>query len=148
MGRLGSKSDYVVRYAPHDLSYLMVQDPRTNSYLRVPCIEDPQKYQFITDYQHSLILKFCAASRKKGTKATDLYEGRKRLIENTRQLLESKSMRMRKTAVRAGSMPDIENPEERKVQVQPPPMSTVEQFVMEIAAFDLEGEDFEVEFAN
>lgn len=148
MGRMGSKVEYVVRYAPHDLSYLMVEDPRTNSYLRVPCIEDPQKYQFITDYQHSLILKFCAASRKKGTKAIDLYEGRKRLIENTKQQLESKSMRMRKAAVRAGAIPEIENPEEKKAKMQPPPMSKIERFVMEIADYELEGEDFEFEFTN
>jgi hypothetical protein len=148
MGRIGSKADYVVRYAPHDLSYLMVQDPGTNSYLRVPCIEDPQKYKFITDYQQSLILKFCAASKKKGSKAIDLYEGRKRLIENTKQQLNSKSMRLRKTAVRAGWMPDIENPDEKKAPMQPPPMSKVEEFVMEIAAHELEGEDFEFELAN
>ena len=147
MGRLGSKVDYVVRYAPHDLSYLMVEDPRNNSYLRVPCIEDPQKYQFITDYQQSLILKFCAASRTKGTKAIDLYEGRKRLIENTKQLLESKSMTMRKKGFRAGCAPDIENTEVKKAKT-PPPMSPVEKFVMEIAAHELEGEDFEFELDN
>lgn len=147
MQRIGAKADYVVRYAPHDLSYLMVEDPRTDSYLRVPCIEDPQKYQHITDFQQSLILKFCAASRKKGTKAIDLYEGRKRLIENTKQQLESKSMRMRKAAKRTGEMPDIENPEVKKSTVQPPPMSGVEKFVNEIDEYELE-EDFEVEFAN
>ncbi len=146
--RLGPKADYLVRYAPHDLSYLFVQDPRTNSYLKVPCIEDPQKYQFVTDFQQTLILKFCAESRKNGTKAIDLYEGRKRLIENTRQLLESKSMLKRKAAVRAGELQNIENPEKSKVSIQPPPMSQVEKFVMEISAHELDDSDFEIEFTN
>ena len=145
---LGSKFDYVVRYAPHDLSYLFVQNPRTKSYLKVPCIEDPQKYQFITDYQQSLILKFSAASRKKGTKAIDLYEGRTRIIENTRQLLESKSMLKRKAAVRTGELRNIENPEASKVKMQPPPISQLEKFVMEIAAHELDDSDFEIEFTN
>ena len=148
MGRLGSKADYVVRYAPHDLSYLMVEDPRTRSYLRVPCIEEPQKYMHITNYQQSLILKFCAASKKKGTKAIDLYEGRKRLIENTKQCLESKSMRKRKKGFRAGTPADIENPELKTATTSPPPTSLVEKFVMEIDAHELEGEDFEFEIAN
>jgi len=147
-GQIGSKADYVVRFSPNDLSYILVEDPRTNSYMRVPCIEDPQKYQYITDFQQSLILKFCAASRKNGTKAIDLYEGRKRLIENTKQQLESKSMRMRKAAVRTGSMPDIENPEVTKATTQSRPMSNIEKFVNEIDEYELEGEDYEVEFAN
>jgi hypothetical protein len=148
MGRLGATVEFVVRYAPHDLSYLMVEDPRTNSYLRVPCIEEPQKYQFITDFQQSLIMKFCAASKKRGTKAIDLYEGRKRLIENTRQCLESKSMRMRKKGVRAGTPPDIENPELKKAKTPSPPTSLIEKLVMEIDAHELDSEDFEFDFAK
>jgi len=142
------KDAYVVRYAPHDLSYLFVQEPQTDNYLRVPCIEDPKKYEFITDYQQSLILKFCYASRKNGTKAIDLYEGRKGLIESTRQNLNSKSMRKRKVAVRTGDLQHIESPLKSKLRIQPPPISSVERFVNEIASFELEDEEYEVAFAN
>ena len=146
--KLGSKAEIMVRYAPHDLSYLMVQDLRNQSYLRVPCIEEPAKYQFITDYQQSLILKFRKASRRTGSKPIDLYEARKRLIENTKQLLESKSMRNRKQAVRTGSLPEVEDVLEKQKKAPPAPMSDLEKFVTEIEEYELQAEDFEVEFTN
>jgi hypothetical protein len=148
MKGIGSRFDYVLRYKPNDLSYLMVQNPRTNAYLRVPCIEDPRKYEFITDYQQSLILKYRAASKKNGTKQIDLYEARQSLIDNTRQLAVANSMQKRKAAKRTGDLPEVKEFMERKKDHQPPAKSKIEKFVNEIDEYDLEGEDYEVEYAN
>lgn len=146
MKGIGSKFDYVLRYKPYDLSHLMVQNPRTNAYLRVPCVEDPRKYEYISDYQQSLILKYRAKSKKNGAKPIDLFEARQRLIDNTRQLAASNSMQKRKAARRTGQIPEVEEFMERTKKPQLPPKSKVEKFVNEIDEYELEEEDYEVEF--
>lgn len=141
---LGMRAVVLIRYAPNDLSSILVQDPRTNGFMRVPCIEDPRFYQDITDYQQSLLLKFRRMLKKDNQGILDIWEVRQRMIAETHSRRQSKSMRSRKLAVLAGSLPSCDVETGFAADATAQKISNVEKLVIEIDANELELEEYEV----
>jgi putative transposase len=145
---IGKKKELVVRYNPNNLGFILVLDPRTGGYMRVPCSEDARIVDFITDYQQSLILKMRRAAQKTTGPQISLLEARQLLIDNTSARLKSKSMSQRKAGVRTGVLPPIQENDESIEINNVKSISDIERFVMEIDAYELVGEEFEATLHN
>lgn len=141
---LGSRAVVNIRYSPNDLSFIFVQDPRVNGYMRVPCIEDPRLYQNITDYQQSLLLKFRRMLKNNHNGRLDMWEIRQRLISETLVRCQSKSMKSRKWAMLAGSIPDSDVEAGETADGSAQEISDVEKLVIEIDANELDLEEYEI----
>jgi putative transposase len=145
---VGKRNDYVIRYHPYDLSFILVHDPRSGHYARVPCIEQPWKYLNITDHQQSMIMKYSLMLRKEGDKSIDLYNGRMRLIEYTSQNMYSKSMRKRKQVFRMGNIVKPEEIDYALFEEVRSKMLNIENFVTDILSNEIPEDEFEIEFDN
>jgi putative transposase len=96
--RMGARAEVKVRYRTDDLSFIYVEDCSTGHYLTVPCVEPPQVYEGLTDWQWKLVLKRARALFKGNIGLQQAVQAREKLREETRLLLTSKKMRERKRA--------------------------------------------------
>lgn len=101
---LGPKAEVLVYMDPKDLSYLLVQHPRTKALSRVPCVMDPDYIRGLTRYQQSLIVRFARSKKINNPSMSELIAARRELAEFVRQLSRSKKLTERKIARNAGDL--------------------------------------------
>lgn len=101
---LGAKAEVLVYMDPTDLSYLLIQHPRTKALSRVPCVMDPDYIRGLTRYQQSLILSFARSKKINNPSMSDLVAARREFAVYVNQLSRSKKLTERKIARNAGDL--------------------------------------------
>ena len=96
---LGYRAEVKIRYRADSLSFIYVQDPRRSVYLKVPCVEAPEVYAGLSDWQWRLVLKRARAMCSGNISIIQAVAARQKLQEETSSLRFSKKMRERKRAV-------------------------------------------------
>jgi len=97
---VGARAKVRARYVPWSVAFLYVLNPITNTYLKVPCIEDERYVRYLTNYQQRLILKACRESKRNSPTIADMVMAREKLALDTARLATSTRMRERKRSVR------------------------------------------------
>lgn len=133
----------------NDLSYVYVQNPITQKFLRVPCTTDIRYTKGLTERQQELILKL-ARQRKIGhLNLTQMIEARRELIVLVAQASKSTKMKKRQQAARAGEIRDYDENDDASIEVRevikPKKeyviMSALESSLKDIADEDLDDYD-------
>lgn len=101
---LGEKAQVLVYADPKDLSFLLIQHPRTKSLSRIPCVMDPDYTRGLTRYQQSLILRFARTKKIENPNMSELVAMRFELERYVQQLAKSKKLRDKKIALNAGDL--------------------------------------------
>lgn len=91
---LGATAKIAFRYDDYGLDYIMVFDPRTRCYFKVPSTT-PEYANGLSLYQHRLVLKLCKDMGKRNPAIPELLQAKEDLRKLTRQLRLSKRRRDR-----------------------------------------------------
>lgn len=98
--KVGWRALVRVRINPSNLRIVYVQDPDTGFYLVVPCIDNADYVNGLTEYQQKLIIKMCRHLKLYHPAYEQLVYARERLVHETIALAKSKKMRDRLRAQR------------------------------------------------
>ena len=101
---LGKKAQVLVYADPKDLSYLLIQHPRTKSLSRLPCVMNPDYIRGLTRYQQTLILSFARTKKIENPNLRELVAMRFELERYVQQLAKSKKLRDKKIVLNTGDL--------------------------------------------
>lgn len=143
---LGSQAKVPVFFDPKDVSYLMVQNPRTKTLIRVPCVMDEDYVQGLTRYQQKLIVRFARSRKINNPDMGQLVSERRAFATNIEQLARSKKLTERRMAKRSGdvSLPDDgekKSPNRARVPTEEVVMTELEYAMHELDTIELSEED-------
>lgn len=143
---LGFKAEVPVFFDPKDVSYLMVQNPRTKTLIRVPCVMDEDYVQGLTRYQQKLIVRFARSRKINNPDMGQLVSERRAFATNIEQLARSKKLTERRMAKRSGdvSLPDDgekKSPNRARVPTVEVVMTELEYAMHELDTIELSEED-------
>ena len=102
---LGPRAEVLVYVDPKDVSYLLVQHPRTKALNHVPCVMDPDYVRGLSRYQQALILRFARTKKILNPSMPELVTARREFVEFVQQLSKSKKLTERKMAMNAKNIP-------------------------------------------
>lgn len=144
---LGPQASVIVYQDYKDLTYIVVQHPRTKTLMRVDCVMDPHYVHGLTRYQQSLILRFARTLKITNPSMNDLVHARLEFIEYLNQLSRSPKLRYRKLAANAGDLSIPEARDNAKRPTQPPgetrivEMTELESSLQELELVELDEDD-------
>lgn len=142
-GFIGVNSSVVAYTDRDDLTYIVVQDPRSRELYRVGCTEHPQYVNGLTERQQQLIRKIARQRGVTNPSLRDLVEARHELKKRTEQMSRSNKMTLRRKSSLVGDMPDV------KItlgdHLQDPP---VEKKIVQVLMTELEYEISQLELVD
>lgn len=143
---IGPRALVPVFLDPKDVSYLLVQHPRTKTLLRVPCVMDEYYTQGLTRYQQRLILRFARSRKINNPSMGQLVSERRAFAAHVEQLARSKKLKERRMAKRTGdtSLPDDvekKSPDRARVPTEEVVMTELEFAMHELDTIELCEED-------
>lgn len=143
---IGPRALVPVFLDPKDVSYLLVQHPRTKTLLRVPCVMDEYYTQGLTRYQQRLILRFARSRKINNPSMGQLVSERRAFAAHVEQLARSKKLTERRMAKRSGdtSLPDDgekKSPNRARVPTEEVVMTELEYAMHELDTIELSEED-------
>lgn len=133
----------------NDLSYVLVKNPLTQKFLRVPCTTDIRYTKGLTEYQQELILKLARQKKNNHPSLAQMIEARRELIQLVAEASRSTKMKRRQQAVRTGELRDYDEhgddvmdaKEILKPKIQLVVMTELEANLIDIAAIKIDMND-------
>ena len=146
-------NSWVVAYTDrNDLTYIVVQDPRTRELYKVECTEHPQYVNGLTERQQQLILKMARQRGIKNPALVDLVEARQELKKLTDQMSHSNKMTLRRKSAVIGDIPTADitlgDPQQEPTVKQKVIAQVMTELEYEISQLELVDLDDEKEMSN
>lgn len=101
---IGAKSEVIAYQDNRDMTFILVEHPRTKSLIRVPCVMDPGYITGLTRHQQTLIKRFARTLKINNSSMSDLVSARLKFQKHVEQLAKSKKLKDRKLSMNAGDL--------------------------------------------
>jgi len=108
--RIGSKERVDIRLHPYDLSRIYVFDPVLKHFIVVPCVEELDYINGLTDHQQSLVLKLCRENGQKNPTLIQCIQAKADLRALAEQLRNSRKLTERKRGYRIDGNKAVPSP--------------------------------------
>jgi hypothetical protein len=98
--QLGSNAEVTALRDPDDITYVLVNNPLTNTNFKVMCLENPAYTDGMTIRQQKLVMKMAYDLRRNANSIVGIVEAREALAKLTLQQSQSRKFRARQQAAR------------------------------------------------